>query len=104
MNFDITPAQWTVWAPPSLRGKPSSDIRDPDFQRTAQKYKVKINRSHEPWNIYTIIRTGQEVKIKLSIDEINRYTDKFDQNGSPYYNVPNGIAVSVKGNQPHQGQ
>lgn len=105
LSFDLAPPKWTVYAPPHLRGKPSLElIKDPTKQKTHEKYKVHIDKSHEPWNIYRVLRTGQEIKIKLAVDEINRFKDAFDQNGSPFYQVPNGIAVSVKGNQPKQGQ
>ena len=105
MSFDISPPKWSVYAGTPLRGKPSAELlKDPTKQKTADKYKVHIDRSHEPWNIYRILRTGQEIKIKLAVDEVNRFKDSYDQNGLPFYQVPNGIAVSLKGNQPHQGQ
>jgi len=105
MSFDISPPKWSVYAATALRGAPSTElIKDLNKQKTANKYKVHIDRSHEPWNIYTILRTGQEIKIKLAVDEVNRFKDAYDQNGLPFYQVPNGIAVSMKGNQPHQGQ
>jgi len=105
ISFDLAPPKWTVYAPAHLRGKPSLElIKDPTKQKTHEKYKVHIDKSHEPWNIYRILRTGQEIKIKLAVDEVNRFKDAFDQNGSPFYQVPNGIAVSMKGNQPQQGQ
>lgn len=104
MSFDITPPKWAVFAPPHLRGKPSLVlIKDPVKQKSHKKYKVHIDKNHEPWNIYRILRTGQEVKIKLTVDEIIRFDNAFDQNGSPFYTVPNGISVSIKGNQPAQG-
>lgn len=105
MNFDLAPPKWAVFAPPHLRGKPSLELlKDPSKQKTAETYKVHIDKSHEPWNIYRILRTGQELKIKMAVDEVIRFKDAFDQNGCPFYRVPNGIAVSVKGNQPQQGQ
>lgn len=104
MNFDISPPKWSVYATPALRGHPSTDLlRDPNKQKTAPKYKVHSKVNHEPWNVYKILQTGQELKIKLTIDEINRFTDAYDQNGSPFYSIPNGIAVSIKENKPEQG-
>jgi len=105
MSFDLSPPKWTVYAPTHLRGTPSVELlKDLNKQRTAEKFRVHINRSHEPWNRYRILRTGQEVKLKLSVDEILRFTNSFDNNGSPFYQVPNGVAITVKGNQPDQGQ
>ena len=105
MSFDMSPPKWSVFAPLHLRGKPSGELlKDPAKQKTADKYKVHVDKSHEPWNVYRILRTAQEVKIKLTIDEVLRFKDAFDLNGTPFYSVPNGIAVAIKGNQPHQGQ
>lgn len=105
MSFDISPPKWSVFAPTPLRGKPSVElIKDLTKQKTADKYKVHVDRSHEPWNVYRILRTAQEVKIKLTVDEVLRFKDAYDQNGTPFYNVPNGIAITIKGNQPQQGQ
>jgi hypothetical protein len=105
MSFDLSIPKWAVYAPAHLRGKPSVELlKDPIKQKTTDKFRVHINKSHEPWNRYRILRTGQEVKIKLAVDEILRFTNAFDQNGSPFYQVPNGVSISIKGNQPHQGQ
>ena len=104
MNFDITPPKWAVYAPPPVRGKPSLElIKDKTKQQSHKKYKVHIDKNHEPWNVYRILRTGQEVKIKLTIDEVNRFDNAFDQSGCPFYSIPNGLAVAIKGNQPQQG-
>ncbi len=104
MNFDITPPKWAVFAPPPLRGKPSLElIKDTTKQQSHKKYKVHINKNHEPWNVYRILRTAQEVKIKLTIDEVNRFDNAFDQSGCPFYSIPNGLAIAIKGNQPQQG-
>ncbi len=105
MSFDISQPAWVVSAPVALRGEP--DTRNPLEIQTdhsqAKKYEVHINNSHEPWNVYRILKTGQKLKIKLTIHEINRLVDKFDRHGLPSYNVPNGISVSISKNQPEQG-
>jgi len=105
MSFDMAPPKWSVYAPTQLRGTPSTELlKDFAKQKTAEKYRVHVNKSHEPWNRYTILRTGQEIKIKLTVDEVNRFKDAYDQNGSPFYQVPNGVAVTIKENKPKQGQ
>jgi hypothetical protein len=105
MNFDILPPKWSVYAPTPLRGIPSIElIQDPMKQKDAEKYRVRITRSHEPWNLYKILRTGQEIKIKLAVDEVLRFKDAYDQNGTPFYSVPNGVAITIKDNQPQHGQ
>ena len=75
-----------------MRGSPHPNPQD--FSKS-EKYEVKVQNSHEPWNRYRIIRTGQKIKLKLTIDEIHRYVDKFDAQGNPAYFVPNGIAVNI---------
>ncbi len=104
VSFDITSPKWSVYAPPHLRGTPSLELlNDVEKQKSHNKYKVHIDKNHEPWNIYRILRTGQEVKVKLTIDEIIRFDNAYDQNGSPFYSVPNGLAISIKDNKPQQG-
>ena len=106
MSFNFSIPVWVVYAPSALRGSPDkrSQAEIQASHATVPKYEVHINRSHEPWNIYRILKTGQKLKIKLAIQEINRFTDKYDANGMPSYNVPNGIAISLSGNQPQTGQ
>lgn len=105
MNFDIAPPKWVVYSPTQLRGTPSLELlKDPVKQKEAKKYRAHVKRSHEPWNRYRIIQTAQEVKIKLTVDEILRFEDAYDQKGCPFYSIPNGVAISIKGNEPHHGQ
>jgi len=105
MSFDFSLPVWVVIAPVALRGEP--DTRSPlemqaDYKQ-AKKYEVHINNSHEPWNVYRILKTGQKLKIKLTIQEVNRFVDKFDKNGMPSYNVPSGVSVSLSKNEPEKG-
>jgi len=103
MNFDLAPPKWIVYANTHQRGTPSVELlKDPQKQKDAKKYRIHVDRSHEPWNRYTILRTGQEVKVKLTIDDIYRFQDSYDQNGSPLYQIPNGIAISIKDNEPQR--
>jgi len=105
MSFDIAPPKWSVYATTQFRGTPSAELlKDPSKQKTAEKYRIHVNKSHEPWNRYRILRTGQEVKIKLTVDEVNRFKEAYDHNGSPLYQVPNGVAITIKENKPQQGQ
>jgi len=105
MSFDFSLPVWVVSAPAALRGE--LDTRTPAEMQAdhskGPKYEVHINNSHEPWNVYRILKTGQKLKIKLTIQEISRYTDKFDQHGMPSYNVPHGVSVSLSKSQPDKG-
>ncbi|MBS3923309.1 MAG: hypothetical protein KGZ37_09220 [Nitrosarchaeum sp.] len=92
MNFSFSNPQWVVYSPSHMRGPPHPNPQD--FS-TAEKYEMKVQNSHEPWNRYRIVRTGQKIKLKLTIDEIHRYVDRFDAQGAPAYFVPNGIAVNI---------
>ena len=105
MSFDFSIPLWVVSASPALRGEPDTrpSMEKQADQASSPKYEVHINNSHEPWNVYRILKTGQKLKIKLTIQEINRFTDKFDQHGMPSYNVPHGVAVSLSKNQPVKG-
>ncbi len=100
VNFKLPNPVWVVYAPEHMRGEPSNtqDLAN------APKYPVRINTSNELWNVYRIVRTGQKLKIKLEIDEISRYTDKYDADGMPLYHVPHGVAINISPSQPTQGQ
>lgn len=106
MSFEFSIPVWVVYASTAMRGEPNKNATAElkAGATTLPKYEIHINRSHEPWNIYTILRTGQKLKIKLTIQEINRFTEKFDAKGMPAYNVPHGIAISLTGNKPKTGQ
>jgi len=105
MSFDFSIPVWVVSAPVALRGEPDtrSTLELQADHARGQKYEVHINNSHEPWNVYRILKTGQKLKIKLTIQEINRFTDKFDKHGMPSYNVPSGVSVSLSKNEPEKG-
>lgn len=83
---------WIVRAPVSMRGQPNITVGQPV---SGTKYEVHVDRSHEPWNVYRIIQTDQKLKIKLNVNEVNRFVDKFDLKGMPVYDLPNGVTVNV---------
>ena len=80
-----------VYAPAHMRGEPT-DLRDIE---KAPKNEVRVVTSHEPWQRYRVLRTGQRIKIKLSIDEVYRLVDKFDSLYMPVYSIPSGLAINV---------
>lgn len=100
MIFESSPPKWVIYAPAHLRGKPSTDL---EGVISRGRYKVPVNKTHEPWNVYKILRTGQEIKLKLAIDEVFRYKDAYDAGGCPIYNIPSGTSVLLKDNRPDQG-
>lgn len=45
--------------------------------------------------IYRILRTGQILKVRLTVTEIRRIIDRFDQDGLPFYLVTAGTTVVI---------
>jgi len=103
MGLEFSNPVWIIRAPASMRGQPDPAIQ-PNQPISGEKYEVHINRNHEPWNVYRIIKTGQKVKIKLTLSEVSRYVDKFDAKGMPLYNVPHGVTVNISDAEPKKGQ
>lgn len=99
--FEFSLPVWVVRAPSSMRGQPNITAGQPI---SGEKYEVHVDKSHEAWNVYRIIKTGQKLKIKLSINEVSRFIDKFDLKGMPVYDVPNGVTVNLSEPEPKKGQ
>ncbi len=100
-GFDTAPPIWSVQAPMASRGEPNVQQGQ---NIVGAKYEVHVNRNHEPWNVYRILKTGQKLKIKLSITEVSRFVGKFDAKGMPVYDLPNGISVTVSPPESDTGQ
>jgi hypothetical protein len=100
-SFKFGNVMWVVFAPAHMRGEPSPNPQD---LANAQRYQVHINNSNELWNVYRVIRTGQVLRIKLEVVNVSRYTDRYDADGMPIYNVENGVAINMSPAQPTQGQ
>jgi len=92
---------WVVRAPTSMRGQPNITLGQPI---SGEKYEVHVDKSHEPWNVYRIIKTDQKLKIKLAVNEVSRFVDKFDLKGMPVYDVPNGVTVSMSEPEPKKSR
>ena len=103
MGFEVSSPVWAVRAPASMRGQPDT-TKQPNQPVSGEKYEVHINRNHEPWNVYRIIKTGQKLKIKLTVNEISRFVDKFDAKGMPLYHVPSGVTMNLSEAEPNKGQ
>jgi len=101
LAFEFSLPVWVVRAPSSMRGQPNITQGQPV---SGDKYEVHVDKSHEAWNVYRIIKTGQKLKIKLSVNEVSRFIDKFDLKGMPVYDVPNGVTVSLSEPEPKKGQ
>jgi hypothetical protein len=89
-SFKTSVPMWVVYAPVIGRGEPNVKAGEKVF---GNKFEVHVVRNHEPWNTYRLVKTGQKLKLKLSITEVSRYVDKFDADGLPIYSVPNGVSI-----------
>jgi len=91
-SFDVSKPVWVVSAPTALRGEPNLDRLERD---SSEKFEVHVNRNHEPWNVYRIVKTDQKVKVKLAATEVNRWADKYDKRGLPVYDIPNQVSFNI---------
>jgi len=91
-NIDFSQPIWAVFAPTALRGEPNLDRLEKD---SSEKFEVHVDRNHEPWNVYRIVKTDQKLKVKLTATEVNRWADKFDKNGLPVYDIPNRVSFDI---------
>ncbi len=91
-SFDFAKPIWAVFAPMALRGETNLEGLGKD---SSKKFEVHVNRNHEPWNVYRIVKTDQKLKIKLTAREVNRWADKYDSRGLPVYDIPNKVSVDI---------
>ena len=91
-SFDFSKPVWVVSAPIAMRGDTNWDKSGRD---SSEKFEVHVNRNHEPWNVYRIVKTDQKVKVKLTATEVNRWADKYDKRGLPVYDIPNQVSFNI---------
>lgn len=90
-SFDFSRPIWVVFAPMTSRGESNWN----GIKKDSSKFEVHVNKNHEPWNVYRIVKTDQKVKVKLTATEVNRWADKYDKNGMPVYDVPNQVSFNI---------
>jgi len=90
-SFDFAKPIWTVFAPTALRGETNLEV----IKKDSSKFEVRVNKNHEPWNVYRIIKTDHKVKVKLTAREVNRLEGKFDARGLPVYDIPNKVSCDI---------
>ncbi len=90
-SFDFSRPVWVVSAPIALRGESNWN----GIKKDSSKFEVHVNRNHEPWNVYRIVKTDQKVKVKLTATEVNRLVDKYDKRGLPVYDIPNQVSFNI---------
>jgi len=91
-SFDFSRPIWVVSAPMASRGESNWKGIEKD---PSKKFEVHVDRNHEPWNVYRIVKTDQKVKVKLTATEVNRCEDKYDKRGLPVYDVPNQVSFNI---------
>ncbi|MEK0354113.1 MAG: hypothetical protein QQN58_06635, partial [Nitrosopumilus sp.] len=52
-SFDFSKPVWVVSARTALRGETNLD----GLKKDSSKFEVHVNRNHEPWNVYRIVKT-----------------------------------------------
>jgi hypothetical protein len=85
---------YAVYSPTANRG-PRNNIPQPNEFNKLPSYEVKTTQNDERWNLYRILRTGQIVRLRLTVTEIRRITDRFDQDGLPFYLVTSGPTIVI---------
>lgn len=89
--FDLVPPVFAVYTTSANRGE--RDNEPHPSEGTLPNFEIKIIRSDEKMNLYRILKTGQLLRIKLSVAKISRATGRFDKDGLPYYLVNSGPLV-----------
>lgn len=90
-SFDFAKPIWAVFAPISSRGEPNLE----GLKKDSSKFEVHVDRNHEPWNVYRIVKTDQKIKVKLAATEVSRWAEKFDKRGLPVYDIPNQVSFNI---------
>src|SRR6266498_4679168 len=94
IGFRIQPPIYVVYTPQANRGERNNPPQPQEYN-TLPNYEVRINRNDERWNRYRILRTGQTVRIRLMVSDIRRITDRFDNDGLPFYLVTSTPSILV---------
>lgn len=92
--FELSPIMLSVYAPLPNRGEINNQP-NPEEYENLPSYEVRVIRADEKYNRYKILRNGKIVKIKLEAQEINRLTNRFTNQGLPFYVVSYGHSVIV---------
>ena len=94
---------YSVIAPIANRGEKNNEPIPSDYN-TLQRYEIRISNSNERWNLYRILRTGQTIRLRLTVTAIYRATDRFDRDGLPFYLVTAGPMIIMDPQNLPQGQ
>ncbi len=102
-SFDLIPPFYGVYTPQTKRGEKNNQPKPQEYN-TLDNYEIKINSSNEKWNVYRILKTGQQLRIRLTVTRMRRIKDRFDKDGLPFYMVDSGPMVIMDPYKKSSGQ
>src|SRR5215213_6302672 len=94
LAFDIQPPICVPYSPLTNRGERNNEPKPHEYT-SLPSYEVKTTRIDERWNRYRIIRMSQIVRLRLSVIEIWRITDRFTNKGLPCYLLTHSPLVNL---------
>ena len=103
LSFDTTTPIYSVYSPTANRGERNNPPQPSEYANF-ESYETKITRSDERWNVYTILRSGQKLRLRLTVTLIRRVKDRFDKDGMPFYLVNSGPMILLDPIKPKTGQ
>jgi len=92
LSFDFVPIISVVYTPPANRGE-RNHAPAPDEYPNLPMYEIRIERPVEHWNRYRILRNGRVFRVRLSVTQIQRARDRFDNDGLPFYMINSGPMI-----------
>jgi len=94
MAFDMNPLIIVVWTPNHLRGARNQEPTPAEWN-TLPNFEVIPQRNDERWNRYRILRSGRLVRMRNTVTRIRRITDRFNNDGMPFFLIDNSPTVVV---------
>lgn len=92
ISINTSTPTWTVYANPPNRGERNNSPQPHEYNILPQ-HEVMPHNNNERFNIYRILRGGQTIRIRLTVARITRITDRFDNDGLPFYVINSGPIV-----------
>ena len=102
-SFDMSPPIYAVYSPQTKRGESGNEPPQPEIPNL-DNYDIKIHKSDERWNVYRILKTGQTLRIRLTVTRIRRVKDRFDKDGIPLFLMDSGPMVVMDPHKKNIGQ
>ena len=81
-----------VYANLTNRGEPNNAPQPEEYEALPQ-YEILSDSNNERFNIYHIQRNGQTIRIRLTVARITRITNRFDNEGMPFFVLNSGPII-----------